>query len=246
MEIHTSARHCLPCICPAFIKGIIFEIFTVHHTSPDMKKMFFTAFTFVWAGLAAIAQNPEFKAGTVLTYNVDYFGVTYQMIVTLQKTEGEVAFRYQMTEPASLEGTVTMAREAVASADILHNYFSGGALKLTDETTVIVSAAVFKKITDLYKNYQGKSYDKSAVFDLKTDKMGGNEKFGHPAAVKEKAMVKGAAVILDAFSVRKIYDEAGNTIKPEDAHEIRVLNNAAFPLITYMNLGWTITLVDIK
>lgn len=236
----------MSCVHPEFIKGIIFEIFSTHHTSPDMKKMLFAAVACLWTGLAAMAQGLEFKTGTVLTYNVDYFGITYQMIVTLQKTDGEVAFRYQMTEPASMEGSVTMSREAVANATILHNYFSGGTLKLTDETTVIVSAAVFKKIAELYKSYQGKSYDKSAVFDLKTEKMGGNEKFGHPAAVKEKVTVKGVSTVLDGWSIRKIYDEAGNTIKPEDAHEIRVLNNAAFPVITYMNLGWTITLVDIK
>lgn len=193
---------------------------------------FFTLFTFAVTG-QHMAQGIDLKSGSVLVYRVDYFGTQYDFIMTLAEVGEKLSFHYVMTEPVGTDGTVIMTPTATKSATILYNSFSGGEVTLQDKTSAFVSKDIFTAI----------STTKKAA--IQTEK-GGADTYGNITVAKEKISVTGSLKDLSVYKLVQTQDNAGNNVDAGSAKEIRVLDNANLPLITYMDLGWTIQLTEVK
>lgn len=85
------------------------------------------------------------KEGSVLTYEVRSGGTTYDFIVTITSLEEGISFDYEMTAPANLEGSVTIAKDAMDNAFAMVNYFRGGELVLKDATTVFLCRECYER-----------------------------------------------------------------------------------------------------
>lgn len=165
------------------------------------------------------------KPGTVLTYDVNAKGKKYQFIVTVKKLGDDIAFDWSMTDPINKTGTVAMSNNAVAKADALLNYFSGGDSKLENETSVFISRKVFN--------------------DISSTSM---------ASIKLNGATDTATVMSNTISEFN-FNLNGNLVaipgwelegSSDPKYTVDVLESTKFPVIYRMDLGWSIQLTEIK
>lgn len=193
-----------------------------------MKKivlLFIALCTFAYIGSAQTANDAvTIKVGTQLVYDVVTPNASYQFIITIKKLTDGVTFDWQMTAPMNKKGTIEMTKEATETATELYNYFTGGTVQLTDKTSVWVSQEVWNDMHD---------EDEMAMISID-----GQEDAGFFRENGEDYKVK--------------YNGSNTTLKTSqlssltDTRTITVWENQNFPIILSMDLGWTITLKEIK
>lgn len=163
------------------------------------------------------------------TYDVDYHGMKYQFIVQPKKidmAEG-ARFDWKMTINDDMQGTVAISKAALDTAHGQMNKFSGGASDLTNLTTVWISNAVYR---DLKRN--GKCMIAATEEGLKS------------FSLVEESEVEEATITNSAGHTRALKTLH---IRSEDGQEdLWVNDDAANPLITRMDIGWSIALKSVQ
>jgi len=88
------------------------------------------------------------QPGLILVYEVDFYDFTYDFLVHIKSFEEGIEFNYEMTNDENTSGTVKISKEAFESATAQKNFFSGGEMNLTDQTTVWLSKKVFMDLVE--------------------------------------------------------------------------------------------------
>ncbi len=197
-----------------------------------MKKYFTLLLLTLSIGLAN-SQNisdletfeKAMKPGTVLTYDVSSAGKNYKFIVTIKSLGNEIAFDWKMTEPINKSGTVVMSANAVSKADALFNYFNGGASNLDKETSVWISKKLFDDISA------------KAEAPIKVNGAADTATVMGNTISEFNFNLNGNLVAVPGWEL-----QGGSDIK----YTIDVIESTKFPIITRMDLGWTIQLSEIK
>ena len=197
-----------------------------------MKKYFTLLLLTLSIGLAN-SQNisdletfeKAMKPGTVLTYDVSSAGKNYKFIVTIKSLGNEIAFDWKMTEPINKSGTVVMSANAVSKADALFNYFNGGASNLDKETSVWISKKLFNDISA------------KAEAPIKVNGAADTATVMGNTISEFNFNLNGNLVAVPGWEL-----QGGSDIK----YTIDVIESTKFPIITRMDLGWTIQLSEIK
>ena len=165
------------------------------------------------------------KPGTVLTYDVSSAGKNYKFIVTIKSLGNEIAFDWKMTEPVNKSGSVVMSANAVAKADALFNYFNGGASNLDKETSVWISKKLFDDISA------------KAEAPIKVNGAADTATVMSNTISEFNFNLNGNLVAVPGWEL-----QGGSDIK----YTIDIIESTKFPIITRMDLGWTIQLSEIK
>lgn len=107
-----------------------------------MKRLLFILGSFLLLANASSAQSKDvLREGSKLTYLVNASGEEYDFIVTVKKLseEGAIVFDWEMTDPVNNSGTITISKDAAENSFAWYNFFSGGELKLDQQTSVFIS-----------------------------------------------------------------------------------------------------------
>ncbi len=168
----------------------------------------------------AIAGGPELTTNTTATWKVEMGGdVHYDFIVKdITNLEGGRQFDYKMTNLQHTHGSVSISSDAMLNATILHNYFDGGLLQLSDATSVWLSAKAFAGA-------------KKGKVKLLAD---------HEVEEFELIEKKKMAMFVDGkqTNVTALY------LVTDSGTKLWVLDNPKNPLILKMDLGWTLTIME--
>lgn len=161
------------------------------------------------------------KEGTKLVYHVNYYDEEYDFIVNIVSVSNGIEFVWEMTDPMNYTGKITMTQNALENATYQNNYFSNGdTLLLEDQTTVFVSKIVYEAIKG----------DKSIYIDAGD----GDEELYFDSFEDYSVVVNGKEKILKSMFATS--DLEGY---------FWILDNAKFPLLLGMNIGWSIELKEI-
>lgn len=163
-------------------------------------------------------QSIAIKKGTKLTYQVNSSGNEYYFVITFTEySPNQIAFDWTMGEES--KGKVSMDKNSINAAMKMHNYFADGTNdKLSDKITVFFSKAMFDKM---------RNND-----DLKMDTGNGEQAFNFHEPAIQAYSSNASFNYTDAISIT---DMSGY-------NKIMVQNDAACPLILYMNLDFEIEL----
>ncbi|UPT67233.1 MAG: hypothetical protein M0D57_00600 [Sphingobacteriales bacterium JAD_PAG50586_3] len=181
-------------------------------------------------GFTANAQGLSVKPGDVLTYHVKTPTAEYDFIVTLKTWRPNLSFDWAMTGAVNQKGATSFNNADASDAMAISNFFNAGAVTLKGQTSVWVSASVFKLLAS--KVTANITIDNAAI----------PEPFVNCATESFTVDVNGTKNKFDNIVAR---NNAACT-KAAGAKEIRILNNAQNPLIVYMDMGWTIELISVK
>ncbi len=204
-----------------------------------MKKISLFAAIFIFLTIQLFAQidlDEHILNGSTLlnfenttyVYEVDYYGIKYDFIVTVKSLSDGITFDYEMTNAAKTKGTIIMTKEALENAVNQYNHFQGGEKKLTDATTVWVSKKVFNDLVEK------------------------GEAVISPDGGKTMVTIGGATPLHDftmhnAKSDEKMDDISHIYAESEDGKiKYRIHMSEYHPLILKMDLGWTITLKELR
>ena len=136
------------------------------------------------------------------------------------REDGSVSFSYSMEGYNVLQGDVVIAPEAMATARKQNNYFNGGELYLTEETTVFVSHLVAGEL-----------------------KKGGARMQPEQNEYFFKQQGKGKVVVQVNGKAKKIKGVVGVA---ENGNRFLIWKDKSMPLILQMDIGWNITLKSIE
>ncbi len=200
-----------------------------------MKKSFLLLVLLTLCGFCFSQVNllTLIKPGTQLVYLVQSGEQQYYFMVKVKTVAPAVTFDWEMTEPASMKGSITHTATAMASATTMHNMFTPGDVTLDDNTiSVWLSKATF---TNLRKS--------SAMLSINQGEA--PKKMG---LTGESKVVK---ILLDAQKetieeeIAKEFNADGNPIKTEEF--ISFYNSVKMPVILRMkNAAFAITLKEIR
>lgn len=165
------------------------------------------------------------KPGAVLTYDVNQGGKSYKLIATIKKMDTEIVFDWKYTEPYNQSGKVTMSSNAVSKADAVFSMFVAGESKLENETALFLSKKVCSDVqanTEAMLKVTGKN-------DTLTRMSNTIAEFG--------VTVDGNFLSVPGWEL-----QGGSEIK----YTIDAVESQKFPLITKLDMGWTVQLLEIK
>ncbi|MEP6674623.1 MAG: hypothetical protein ABJA78_05695 [Ferruginibacter sp.] len=180
-----------------------------------MKKIL--PFLFVAGCLFSQAQI-KVKVGDKFIYDVAVGADTYNFTVVVKSTSPGFEFAWQMTNENQSYGKLSISPAALASANKMYNYFSGGDVALKDMTSVLISRDAFKKISTRKTTVLS---DGDKKYSFKND---GKDQFTYTR--------NGQSEQADGY-----YISDGNYI-------MTILNDPEFPLIVSMDLGFSIKLSE--
>jgi hypothetical protein len=179
--------------------------------------------------------------GSELTYKVDYYGNKYDFIIKIKELGETISFDYRMTNSQNTAGSITISNSAIETAVKHMNNFGGGSENLTDQTTVFFSRQSFVDISS------GKTLaislgnnESMEVKMFKKDVLSENvdkENFNGKKIPGTSYTFKGATTPNKHLL---LYDNETNR------HIYTIVMHDKYPLITYMDLGWTIELTSIS
>ncbi len=191
----------------------------------------FLLFIHCWGGISAQnvsdleAFEKALKPGTMLTYDVSMSGKKYQLIVILKKTNGDISFDWKTTAPVNTSGTISMTTSAVSKGDALFHIFNGGVTPLDKETSLFLSNKIY---SDVLTNTQAGIRINGQADTLTT----------MSNTIAEVGFtLDGNFISIPAWEL-----QGGSDIK----YTVSLIESQKFPLFTRLDLGWTMTLVDIK
>lgn len=171
----------------------------------------------------------DIQKGDTLIFAVNAGGSQYDFVVSVNEYsyDNGIKFNWYMTEPVGLSGNIIVTPDAKNNATRYHNYFSYGEKTLTDASCIWLSGTNFG---DMPARTTSIKMDNNAA-----------ENYLRPQddAVKHVINYRGKEVTLDAFKIN-------NGKEAPYTRELHVLNTSANPLIVSMNLGWTISLKEIR
>jgi len=193
-----------------------------------MKKIFLITILSVLTGLfffnfSPVNEGPNswLKGGTKLTYHLVSDNSAYDFIVSDLKIDEKISFKWNMTEPASISGSVIINKNALDNAtNIVDDFSNGSSLIMDDQTTVWLSRLIYKNIKD------------QKPVDVKFD--------GNPETIKFKSNEK-LKINVDGTDkeVNVLYAET------QSGHQLWILDDNINPLIIKMQLGFTIELKSV-
>ncbi len=197
-----------------------------------MKKHLFFLFTCCFCGFA-FAQNvadletleKALKPGTVLTYDVNQGGKNYKLIAIIKKLDSECVFDWQCTEPNNQSGKIYMSANALTKADAVFSMFAAGDTKLETETALFLSK---KMCSDVQTNTE-------ALIKV----TGKNDTL---TRMSNTIAEFGVTVDGNFLSVPGWELQGGSEIK----YTIAAVESQKFPLITRLDFGWTMQLLEVK
>ncbi len=174
-------------------------------------------------------ETEKLKKGDKLIYGVNAGGNEYDFIVTLNKanpTDG-FDFNYEMTNANKTKGHVKFSFQTAWDTKKYVNYFKGGELNLKDAITVWLSGSNF---ADMPSKKTDITLDNNPV-----------ETFYRPEndVYEPTIILKGKEVKLDGFYINNAEDGKGDKT-------ICIQNTSANSLILKMDVGFTITLKEVK
>ncbi|MFC1731556.1 hypothetical protein ACFL6I_14665 [candidate division KSB1 bacterium] len=89
-----------------------------------------------------------FCKGNVLVYQVEFYGSEYLYFMNIiENTNDQIKFRYLFSSDGR-QGLVTMDKKAIKYASNLYNYFSGGDVDLTNQTSAWFSRNAFEELKE--------------------------------------------------------------------------------------------------
>jgi hypothetical protein len=200
-----------------------------------MKLPFLTAtLLFTLLQLTITAQKPKpkpapkaaagfvLKNGDILVYEVNVNGDVYNFEVAIKEIREAIVFDWTMPQK-DMSGEVTLEKEARAGATVYKNFFKDGEdWAFTDTSTVWMSR----------KNYN----EAKKGGTIMTVDRNGAERFDKKPGGALDITFKGKPMKIK-------YMQVSNA---DGSRTLQVLDNVAQPLIVNMNLGWTITLKEVK
>jgi hypothetical protein len=161
------------------------------------------------------------KNGDVLVYEVNAGGETYHFEVTIKEIREAIVFDWVMPEK-DISGEVTLEKAARDGATIYKNFFKDGEESVfTDSGTVWLSR----------KNF-GEVKKGSTIMTIDNN---GAERFDKKESGTLDIIFKGKPMKLKHIGMSN-----------GKGRSLWVMDNPAQPLILKMNLGWTITLKEVK
>jgi tetratricopeptide (TPR) repeat protein len=160
-------------------------------------------------------------------YDVYFNGANYEFLVTPSEVNmnNSVRFGWRMTSAEGKQGNVTISKAALDTAHGEVNTFAGGDLQLSNATTVWVSNAVYKELKQTGKSQIQATDGARKVFEVVDD--------DEPATITN---TKGQTRALKNIHVKS----------EDDAEHLWINDDPANPIITRMDLGWTIALKSIE
>jgi hypothetical protein len=173
------------------------------------------------------AQTVNLKVGSKLKYDVNFKGMKYNFIMTIKKLKPTVVFDYEMTAPANKKGTVTISAKDMDSARELYNLFKGGPVTLKGQTSGFLSRKVYDElVTDGETNFKPNVGEQT-------------DNFSNASSQTTSLKVNGTTVDIPT---EWFFDRVGTGEESSYHYSFTVLKNKDFPLITNMDLGWSIFL----
>ena len=172
------------------------------------------------------------KPGAKLIYLVEANGQKYDFIVTVKTLTPAPVFDWQMTEPASISGTITHTATAMVSANALYNYFSPGAKTLDDNTlSVWISKNSFAALT---------KGTKSAMITMNTNESPKKMTVTQEDPDELHIIVDGEKETVEEWVARQ------QGVSSDDAAYFGFSTSAKIPIILKMNNEFSLLLKEIK
>lgn len=179
--------------------------------------------------LSAQVESPvvfDLSEGDQLVYDVRNGGDLYYYTITIRSFKGTVIFDWAMSEPMHKSGSVEIKAKALSKSMTLINYVKEGHLVFEDETIVWLSKSMFKSITA------------NEMPVIKIDDHDGN-KMALGGYSKQWIKYKGQDMEIDVVDVTNNQDFF-------DLKKFSILNSSKNPLLTRMNIGFTVELLEVK
>ncbi len=184
-------------------------------------------------GFSQVNLLTVIKPKTQLVYLVQSGEQTYYFMVNVKEVAPAVIFDWEMTEPASIKGSITHTVTAMASATTMHNVFKPGDITLDDNTiSVWLSKATF---AGLRKS--------GAMISMNAGEA--PKKIGLTGESKTvKILLNGQKETVDEEIAKELSAE-GDPVKTDEF--ISFYNSVKMPVILRMkNAMFTITLKEIR
>ncbi|MBT9559305.1 MAG: hypothetical protein IV100_24940 [Myxococcales bacterium] len=173
---------------------------------------------------AVSAKGPKlFAPGNTYVYQVDD---SYLFIVTLTAHSAKgYEFKWLMTNDIGKQGRVVVPKAAKDAAKKLFNYFGSGESKLTDETSVFVSTAVWKDLKAKKAVTLGLGKEDATFIDA-------DDGGFMPVPVDSRYGDIGSVPVIVVADKAKGYS-------------MTLLDNVDFPLIVKMDIGFKVRLLAV-
>ncbi len=192
----------------------------------------FFLFKLNYASDKIVPASEVIKSGTTLYYRVTANNTSYPFIVkiiSMDKNKG-ITFEYDQQSATPKKARVELTAEALRDAQSMHNLFNGKDAVLNNSISLFLSTKMYNEI---YNN-QPKDGGQIRSAAIKLD-----AKDAAPMLFNNNEYKKIYAAKDGLFSTNEIQNEETNYI-------IRFAEDVKCPLITYMDLGWSIALEKIE
>ena len=189
----------------------------------------------LFANTTLFAQETyKMQVGDQLVYRVEAGDSEYDFIVTPTKlSKNVISFKYEMGEPANINGSITMNADVLKNSIAMYNRFSGGDVSLKNEVSVFASNAMMisaKEGSGPFKT-NGMNGDAEDFFVLE----------GNTSPTNNSTYLK---IIKDINGKEYVLD--GPIMENENGSKaIRFTDGGGYPFVTYMLLDFKIYLMKI-
>jgi hypothetical protein len=170
-------------------------------------------------------KTVEYGNNTLLKYTVNYGGSEYYLKIKIKSFGDSCSFIYSMTNAQRTEGSVDISAWAMNFATSQENYFNGGHRQLQNKTTVWLSRNSLKELKKNGSTILVPNYRDSVTLTSDT-------------VLQMPMLVDGTLKNLPII-------QASGTSK-SGKKTYWILDDARFPLIIYMDLGWQVKLESIQ
>lgn len=183
----------------------------------------------LWVILSSAQEITTFKIskGDILIYDVRNQGDLYYYRVIIKEDKGKIAFEWEMDEPKNKKGTVEIKGKALGSSTkMVTKVKPDNTLFLEDATIVWISKHLLKTLNSTLQvemDIDGVPNNKMTVLQKTT----------------QTIIYKGTPVRIEVLDV-------SNQMKFFDLREFWVMNDSENPLITKLNMGFTVDLIEIR
>lgn len=183
----------------------------------------------LWVILSSAQEITTFKIskGDILIYDVRNQGDLYYYRVIIKEDKGKIAFEWEMDEPKNKQGTVEIKGKALGSSTkMVTKVKPDNTLFLEDATIVWISKHLLKTLNSTLQvemDIDGVPNNKMTVLQKTT----------------QTIIYKGTPVRIEVLDV-------SNQMKFFDLREFWVMNDSENPLITKLNMGFTVDLIEIR
>jgi len=203
-----------------------------------MKKLALIAAYFFFAATAIAQANLQalVKPGTKLIYAVESGDQKYNFIVTVKKLVPVVEFDWEMTAPASMNGSIVHTAAAMMTGNIMYNYFTPGPKTLDDQTlSVWLSKAAY---AGLKKEGKGTMLKMTADGPMK--RMGIYSDDDHELQI----LVDGEKDTVEEEPAAELNDEGNPMAK--DQNYFTFYDSGKLPIILRMKTDFYIVLKEVR